>query len=362
MQIAWLCHRDPGNPASGGAERVTIELGKRFVEAGDDFRVVSSGWRGCRPRETILGVQIVRFPGPIAAHASIAFLDRFVPEVDVVVDDLAHVVPWASPLLTRHPGTAFFHHLHDRTLDGQVSRRAAGVLRSLERLYPIIYRKWPFVTESIRAVEDLVTLGVAPERIVRIPPGVDCERFVPGVRSKVPLVVYFSGLREYKRPEHAILAFRRLVENGASAKLVVVGEGPMLPELRQESADLGKRVQFVGRLSQEALARLLSSAWAHVECSVAEGWGLTALEAAASGIPTVAYSVPGIDESVVDGETGLLVRDGDVEQLAAALGSVLASSQRWERRCVQRAREFSWEHTFKAWRGHLLTVLDNAPL
>ena len=65
-----------------------------------------------------------------------------------------------------------------------------------------------------------------------------------------------------------------------------------------------------GRVPEQAKADLLSSAWLTVAPSLAEGWGLTVLEANTLGTPAVAYDVPGLRDSVRDGRTGWLVPAG----------------------------------------------------
>jgi glycosyltransferase involved in cell wall biosynthesis len=110
-------------------------------------------------------------------------------------------------------------------------------------------------------------------------------------------------------------------------------------------------VTFHGHVSERRKAELLSSAWVHASASLKEGWGLSVMEAAGYGVPTVGYrAAGGLAESVVDGETGLLV-DSTPESLAAGLQQVLADAglrRRLGRNAQLRAREFSWDST-AAW-------------
>ena len=86
-------------------------------------------------------------------------------------------------------------------------------------------------------------------------------------------------------------------------------------------ADVGLqgRVRFLGFVDDAAKQALLRRAWALTLASTKEGWGLTNLEAAASGTPVVASNSPGIRESVREGETGYLVPHGDVAAFGQAL-------------------------------------------
>src|SRR5581483_6250935 len=94
-----------------------------------------------------------------------------------------------------------------------------------------------------------------------------------------------------------------------------------------QSLDLGQRVRFLGRISEEDKLALLRRAWALVFASPKEGWGITNLEAAACATPVVASNSPGIRESVRDGETGYLVPHGDVRAMAAAMRRLAESRE-----------------------------------
>lgn len=354
MRILWLAHRDIQHPLAGGAERTIFELTRRFVRRGDDVTVVSGAWPACSRADTLSGVRIERFNDSFGPHIGGAFRLNSAPQPDVVIDDLAHAVPWASPWISSVKGTAFFRHLHRRTLAGQVGKIAATGIAGLERLYPFIYSDWPFVTESESSARDLCALGVPRAKCVVIPPGVDTTSFRPGARTAFPQLIYFGGIKQYKRPEHAILGFAK-VRARVQSRLVLVGDDRRFPELRRlsETLGLGPSVEFRGKLSAEELSRVLSESWINVHCSVAEGWGYSILEAAASGVPTVAYRVPGVSESVFDGVSGRLVADGDPTSLANGITDVLANLDSYSSGARSWALRFDWNRCADLWSSHL---------
>lgn len=358
MKILWLNHRDILHPRAGGAERTQFELSRRLVRAGDSITLATVQWTGALPEENVEGVRIVRAPGNLEAHLGVPKLIRQMADADVIVEDLAHVVPWLSNRLSSIPGVAYFRHLHARTLPGQVNRIAVPILRLVERTYPALFGNWPFVTESRDSVKDLLALGVEEGRIRRISPGVDCDQFRPGTRSPNPTLFYYSGFRRYKRPDHAIRALARVRSLGSRASLLVVGDGPELPSVKALSRELGvsDAVHFTGRLSTDRLADALRGSWVNLVCSTAEGWGLTALEAAASGVPTVSYDVPGLRDAVVPGVTGQLVRDGEVDELSRAILSVMGEQSEWGSKCRAFALQSSWSTVSLEWRRLLSEV------
>ncbi len=348
-------HRCIRNPRAGGAERTIFEVGKRLVARGHEVDLLTGGWHNAQKHEVINGVKIHRYGNRIFPHIVQPFYLRYHKDADVIVDDMAHAAPWFSPWFTRKPGVVFFRHMHARTVKGQVSPYLANVLSFLERHYSFIYRSWPFVTESSSSEIDLTSLGVGLERITRIPPGVDTDLFKPATKTEEPSMVYFGGLRPYKRPEHVLVALRLLLNRGHHAHLTIVGDGPSFPILKRLSKELAldKEVTFTGKVSDKQLAGILSSSWVNLHCSMSEGWGLSVMESAAAGTPTVAYRVPGINETVIDGKTGTLVTDGDVISLSWEVERIFKQRDNLLRSARLHAEKYSWKATTDRWEEQL---------
>ena len=356
-------HRGISDPQAGGAERTIREVGTRLARRGHELHLLcgSTSKQPSLRSETDILVHTCR--GNLGPHIALPLFLREHSDADVVVDDLAHALPWFSPALTHLPGTVFFRHLHARTLPGQTNLLTAAALTGVERLYSRIYRSWPFVTESESSCQDLVGLGVSTNRIHRIAPGVDCQLFRPEPARGPNSLVYFGGLRRYKRPEHSLLVLHKMIKGGYDSNLTVVGDGPQLPSLIRLARELGvrDRVEFVGRVSDDRLAEIIRQSSINIHCSVSEGWCYSVMEAAASGVPTVGYAVPGIRESVRNGVTGLLVPSGDVEALARATIWISTSEGDWVRPCRDWAMRFSWDDCAAAWEAHLKKCAASLP-
>jgi len=128
-------------------------------------------------------------------------------------------------------------------------------------------------------------------------------------------------LKEYKNIDVAIKAFAKVVAIKKEATLSVVGSGESYPRLKKLASELGieKSVTFYGRVSEEDKARLLSQSWAALQPSQMEGWGITVIEANAAKTPVIASQVNGLQDSVINGLTGILVPAGNVTQFANAM-------------------------------------------
>ncbi len=140
-------------------------------------------------------------------------------------------------------------------------------------------------------------------------PPVDLDRFSSQTKREDYYLVV-SRLIPYKQIELAIQACNRM-----KRQLMVVGDGSEMPRLKQLA---GPNVRFLGRLSDSETARLYSGAKALI-FTAEEDFGITPLEAMASGCPVIAYGRGGALESVVSGQTGVFFREPSVDSIIQAM-------------------------------------------
>jgi glycosyltransferase involved in cell wall biosynthesis len=201
--------------------------------------------------------------------------------------------------------------------------------------------------------------GIDPEVVYN---GVDLERFTPvgaddnavlarlglHVEANPPALLYAGRLIKWKGVEYLLRALPRLAEPWSV--LWIAGEGPYEADLREIARQEGVegRVVFLGKVEQTDLAALYRSAGMLVATSfVNETFGMALCEAMACRAPVVASDFGGFREVVVDGETGLLARPQDPEDLAAKIDALLRDPER-RRRMGEAGRErvlamFSWQ-------------------
>src|SRR5690606_37617684 len=115
---------------------------------------------------------------------------------------------------------------------------------------------------------------------------------------------------------YQLLSLKELLRNGLIVKLLLVGEGPDREGLLYTANKLGlsESVVFSGNVAEETVAKLLSQSDIYVSTSIAEGLPNSVVEAAASGLPIVAFACEGIREIVANGENGFVVPFGDIAQ------------------------------------------------
>lgn len=177
----------------------------------------------------------------------------------------------------------------------------------------------------------LLSLGAPPDKTRTSANGVDCTRFVPGHPEHAgPVFVAVGRLVAKKAPQLTIEAFARVLESHPTARLRFIGDGPLRAQCEKLARSwCGKAVDFLWAQPHEVVVRELQAARAFVQHSVVapdgdmEGMPVSVIEAGASGLPVVSTRHSGIADIVLDGETGFLVDEGDVDAMAARMADLV---------------------------------------
>lgn len=185
---------------------------------------------------------------------------------------------------------------------------------------------------------ELSGYGIGPDRLGLVPSGVDIDVFTPGMTEPKPAgrqrilavgrMVERKGFSDVVRALPALPAAEFVVAGGPAA--YPIKEDPVAQSILEVASRLGvtDRVRLLGSVPPEEMPAWYRSADV-VTCTPAyEPFGITPLEAMACGTPVVAYRVGGLQDTVVDGRTGLLVPPGDIGELTRALGELLNDPER----------------------------------
>jgi glycosyltransferase involved in cell wall biosynthesis len=363
LVVNW---QDLANPQSGGAEVHLHEIFGRLARRGHHVTLLCSGFPGAKAVDEADGIRIHRTGGRHTfTLAAAPYYRRHLARerFDVVVEDL-NKVPLFTPWWVRRPLVLLVHHLFGSTAFREASAPFAAATWLLERPIPLVYRGLPAQAVSESSRDDLVARGLRRGDVRVIHNGVDVDFFRPDAsvpRAAEPTFLSVGRLKKYKRIDHAIEAVAALRSRGRPVRLLVAGKGDDEPRLRAavETLGVGDLVRFEGFVTEERKRDLMRQAWATVQPSPKEGWGITNVEAAACGTPTVASDSPGLRESVVHGETGLLYPHGDVPALADALerlASDPAEVARLGDGAHRFAQGFTWERAAELTEAHLAEV------
>ncbi len=199
-------------------------------------------------------------------------------------------------------------------------------LEKFSEAYKHMFQKADAIIAVSRHMEKkLAELGAPLEKIHYSPCGMNAEIFHGSEPAKSrPIFLTAGRFVDKKGPHLVILAFSRVLAHCADAKLVMVGDGPLLDACKSLAAGLGisASVEFTGPKKPEELAQLMRQSRAFVQHSRvpssgdSEGTPVAVQEAGGSGLPVVATLHAGIPDIVIDGVTGFLVPENDVAAMA----------------------------------------------
>ena len=372
LRIAMVNWRDPWQHVAGGAEEYAWQISRRLRDLGADVVFVTSRETGQARRETRERIAVHRMGGiftryPLALCWLLVRRWRF----DVVIDCM-NGIPFFTPLVLPRRTTVVcvVHHVHDQQFFVHFRKWLATIGKILEG--PVarrIYRRRAVVAVSpstMSAMRErlrwtgpifIVPNGSpapAPAQVaaglVPAPSGGADPTPAAGPTGRAgpgaPAIVCVGRLSAHKRVERVVDIADKLRDRWPNLKVHIVGRGAAAGPLAERIKDKGldDHVRLHGFLSRAATNALLAEAWLHVSASQFEGWGLSVIEAAALGVPTVAYDVDGLRDAIRDDVTGWLVPED--EDLAAAVDRALKELSDPVRRAELRAACRAWAGRF----------------
>ncbi|MFL1426658.1 MULTISPECIES: glycosyltransferase family 4 protein [unclassified Nocardiopsis] len=356
VRLVMVNWRDPWQSAAGGAEEYAWRISRHLAERGAIVTFLTSREPHQARVETKDGIVIRRMGGRFTVYPRVmAWLALWRREYQLAFDCM-NGIPFLSRLVLRRRTrvVSVVHHVHDLQFNAYFSAPLAWFGRFIESTVASwVYRDCTTVTvseSSRRALREKLGWR-APIEIIH-------NGGVQGPLKPLddapddmgdPAIVSLGRLVVQKRVSEVADLARTLEGEHPRLRVHIVGRGPEGEHLAEQISRDGTadRVRLHGFLPEEDKNSVLTSSHLHVTASEFEGWGLTVIEAARLGVPTVAYDVDGLRDSVRDGETGWLVREG--EELADVVSRALKELSDPHRRAAVRracrawADRFTWE-------------------
>ena len=356
MRIGITCY-----PVYGGSGVVATELGRALATRGHEIHFIaySLPFRLSKVTENIYfhEVSVNRYPLFDFPPYALSLTSKMVDVAKYEALDLLHVhyaIPHAtSAVLARDilekesrslPVVTTLHGT-DITIVGQDASYSPVVNYSINASDGVTAVSNFLRQETYDAFDIEVPIKVIPNFI-------DTEHFrrlekehfrsaicAPGQK----VVVHVSNFRRVKNVSHVVEVFHRILQEGISAKLLLVGDGPDRSNVEQLTRDLGiqRAVRFLGK--QDPVQEILSIADLFLLTSGSESFGLAPLEAMACGVPVVCSDVGGLPELVEGSEAGFLCPLGDIQAFAKACIKVLTNDS-LHAEMAQHAREYAVRH------------------
>lgn len=365
LRVLFLNWRDTRHPEGGGSEVYVENVARSLAAAGHEVTIFCARYEGAAASETVDGVRFVRAGTKLSVYIEAVRRVRrkeFGP-IDVIID-VQNGIPFMSRAVAGGtPVVVLVHHVHREqwpVVYDPLRSRIGWWIES--KLAPRLYRDCTYVAVSEKTREELTELGVAASRIHVIHNGIEQAPGLDVEPAAYPHIAVVGRLVPHKRVEHVLRAAAILRKDYPDLRVSVVGDGWWSDRLQRAAVALGVTdlVDFLGFVDEKTKHRIYASSWVLALPSLKEGWGIVVMEAATHAVPAVAYrDAGGVAESILDGQTGVLV-DGGVGDFAQAIGELLASKRRVQlgENAARRAEEFTWAATANAFAAVLSEVSE----
>jgi glycosyltransferase involved in cell wall biosynthesis len=347
--VLVLNWRDEWHPEGGGSEVYVRQIAERLLSSGIGVTWMTARYPGSRADETVDGIRYLRRGGHITVYlwAALLLLTRRMGRFTAVLE-VQNGMPFLATWFTRRRVVVLVHHVHREqwSVVGPLLARFGWFMESVAAVRANRDNRYIAVSQTTR--RELISLGVDAASLDvaynGLPPVPDFEA---RERASAPTLVVLSRLVPHKQIDHVLRMLPHLAQRHPDIALRIVGSGWWADTLTDLTAELGlgDRVTFLGHVSDGTKFEELSGAWLHLLPSLKEGWGLSIVEAARAGTPSVAYrSAGGVNESILDGVTGVLATDLDdfAEQVDALLADPALRRELGEKAQV-RAEQLTWE-------------------
>lgn len=352
MKIVILNWKDIKSPQSGGAEIVTHEYARGWVRAGHQVSLVCPAFTESFRTETLDGVKIIRL-GPknkysrflIHVLAFFYYQKHLKNRVDLVVDQI-HWVPFFTSLYVKEKKLGFIHEIAKNIWIRQFG--LIGLIgKFIEPYLFTFYKNISFLTVSESTKNNLIKFNINKNNITVIHNGIKVNsRKKAFKKEKDPTLIYVGRLTKAKNIEDVIKSFQIINKKIPATRLWIVGGNNDTHYFNKLKKEANNRVKFWGFVTDKEKERLMAKSHLLVNASLAEGWGLVVIEAAAMGTPAVVYNVSGLSESVLNGKTGIVCSKNTPKEIAKQIMELLSNSKKYremQKNCLIRAKEFSWK-------------------
>jgi len=358
--------RDTKHTWAGGSEEYIHQISKRLAKSGHKVTMFCGNDGKCARNEVVDGVQIVRRGGFYTVYlwAFLYYRLKFKDLFDIILDT-ENGIPFLTPLFIRKPIFLLVHHIHQNVFRKHLPFPLSFIASRIEsRLMPILYKHKKVITVSESSKNDIMSLGIGKENGIEvINPGIEPALFYLGKKTDFPSIAYVGRLKAYKNLDLAIRAFANILPSLPDAKFFIAGVGEedvqlhkLIKKLRIETS-----VVMLGKINDQEKAHLFSKSWLAIQPSMVEGWGITVIEANASGTPVIASNTQGLRDSIIHEHTGLLIKPYDEQAFSKAMLLLLRNKKMRSKLTKQAfiwASKFSWDESAKKIEKIILKELE----
>jgi glycosyltransferase involved in cell wall biosynthesis len=357
MKILVLNWRDIKHPRAGGAEVRLHKIYERFVQAGHGVTLLSSSFKGAKSREIVNGIDVRRMGSDLTHVFKVWRYGKKIlkkEKFDFLVEDF-NKLPYLSPLWNKEAKSLIqMHHLWGESIFEESKGIAAKIVWHSEQLLSKFYTEEKFIVVSDSTAKELHEMNIPKNQIEVVHNGSESTYSgeIPTLENREQSFLWLGRIQKYKGILDALDAFAVFSRKNPEWKFKIAGSGPYRKsaEIYAENLDIGKKVEFLGFVSDQEKQDLMLNSNGLLQTSYKEGWGLTVIEAGLHGLPVLAQKAPGLVDSVKEGLNGLLYDMGNLENLALLMGKLAENVELWERLSkggLYWSSKFSWDRSFR---------------
>jgi len=349
-KVLFLNWMDIQNPNSGGSELYSFELAKRLYQDGYEVTYLTSFFKGSKPTEKLNGVRVIRMGNMISLYPKAFFwLKDHGNEYNVIIEVINGPPFLAKLSKSKSKHLAIIFHLPSFVSTCKKLPLLGPFEFIISRfLLKFFYRNVIIMTDGESSKSELISLhfsNVFVNEDGLQPASVDYSEI-----KKEDLAVITGPLKPWKKIEHGIVAFSTLPE---SWRLLIIGKGDkrylhyLMRVISKEN--LNERVKLLGYLPNIEKEKIYARSKINIVTSEKEGFSLTAIEAGRYGSVCVGYDNPGIRDAVLNGKTGLLVNNNDIDGLKEVILKLAKDDRLFaemSKNCIEFSNKFTWDNTY----------------
>jgi len=380
LNILIFNWRDIKNPKRGGSETFIHEISERLVKWGHNVTIFTSRYENAKEYEIINGVKIIRAGNSLTLriYSIIYYIKYFKNQYDIIIEVKNGGLPWFLKLFIDDPYCVLAHQtgrnfkeddFKNSTWYYELIYPFSFFIYLLEPFLLRSYKGSPLIVVSQSTAQSFLELGFDYNNLFYVPEGVNQKITIDGGKNVSPNelnFIYLGRIKPSKRVDHIIKVFYYVKTKYPAAKLNIVGNVDYDYKKRLDELvdfySLNKNIIFFGYVSEKEKEELLGKSYAMIITSIREGWGLVVTEANLLGIPVIGYDVPGLRDSILDGKTGLLCKNGDILSLAKKIIYLIENKEK-RNELGENARIFSknfnWDKSAKIFLKHLSYIVGD---
>lgn len=363
--LNWRC---PTNPLSGGAEKVTLEHAKAWVQHGWDVVWLAGSYQGNKGYEVISGVHIYRYGGPVSIYFTAwwFYWTKWNGNFDLVIDEF-HGIPFLSPIWAfKSKKLAYIHEVAQEIWDEMYPFPVNLIGKLYENIYFSLYKNTPFLTGADSAKKDLQRYGIPEKNITVLRHGLFLNpvKEIPKKQDNLTLI-FVARLVKMKGIEDALRLCAHVKKENPKFSLWIVGDGEndYVKFLKQltEDLDIKENVIFHGYVTEAKKIRLYQKAHFLVHTSIREGFGLVVIEANSQGTPAAVYNSPGLQDVVEEGINGFKIEKKQFGDFARKITEVYKNEEQYNKlikSSIESSKKYDWEELTNTSTQYIHKILE----